>query len=47
MGTIFYNLSLTFTKLSILALYMRLGDVTLNRLSIFMCVVVVCHTIVG
>lgn len=42
-SSIFYNACLGFIKISVLALYMRLGDRTLRRLAVVMIVVVGCQ----
>lgn len=42
-SAIFYNATLGFIKISVLALYMRLGDRTLYRLALMMVVVVSCQ----
>lgn len=43
LSSIFYNACLGFIKISVLALYMRLGDRLLRRLAIFMVGVIVCQ----
>ena len=43
LSSIFYNACLGFIKISVLALYMRLGDKSLRRLAIFMLAVVICQ----
>ncbi|KFX90994.1 hypothetical protein V490_06144 [Pseudogymnoascus sp. VKM F-3557] len=42
-SSIFYNATLCFIKLSVLALYMRLGDDTLHKMSIVMMGVIACQ----
>lgn len=42
-SSIFYNATLGFIKISVLALYMRLGDRTLRRLALIMIGVVSCQ----
>lgn len=43
LSSIFYNACLGFIKVSVLALYMRLGDKGLRRLAIVMLGVVICQ----
>lgn len=43
LSSIFYNACLGFVKLSVLALYMRLGDRSLQRLAVGMAAVVSCQ----
>lgn len=43
LSSIFYNACLGFIKVSVLSLYMRLGDRTLRRLAMFMVAVIFCQ----
>jgi len=43
LSSVFYNACLGFIKISVLALYMRLGDPRLRRRAIFMAAVVGCQ----
>lgn len=45
LSSIFYNACLGFIKVSVLCLYMRLGDLVLRRLSIFLAGVIVCQAL--